>query len=77
LRQAQRFVRASTWVYKGDISAYFASVPHAGVMAELRRRVHDDAICDRLLHNAHRIELKGPTIRNTKTPPKTTRKDKS
>ncbi len=35
-----------------------------------------DAICDRLLHNAHRIELKGPTIRNTKTPPKTTRKDK-
>ena len=36
-----------------------------------------DALCDRLLHNAHRIELKGPTIRNTKTPPKTTRKDKS
>jgi DNA replication protein DnaC len=36
-----------------------------------------DAICDRLLHNAHRIALKGPTIRNTKTPPKTTCKDKS
>jgi DNA replication protein DnaC len=36
-----------------------------------------DAICDRLLHNAHRITLKGPTIRNTKTPPKATRKDKS
>jgi DNA replication protein DnaC len=36
-----------------------------------------DAICDRLLHNAHRIALKGPTIRNTKTAPKTTRKDKS
>ena len=35
-----------------------------------------DAICDRLLHNAHRIVLKGPTIRNTKTPPKTPRKDK-
>ena len=30
-----------------------------------------DAICDRLLHNAHRIELKGPTIRRTKTAPKT------
>lgn len=36
-----------------------------------------DAICDRLLHNAHRIELKGPTIRNTETPPKTNNKDKS
>ena len=36
-----------------------------------------DAICDRLLHNAHRIELKGPTMRRTKTPPKTSRKDKS
>ena len=35
-----------------------------------------DAICDRLLHNAHRIELKGPTIRNTKTPPKANGKDK-
>ena len=29
-----------------------------------------DAICDRLLHNAHRIKLKGPTVRNTTTPPK-------
>jgi len=29
-----------------------------------------DAICDRLLHNAHRIDLKGPTIRHTKTSPK-------
>ena len=36
-----------------------------------------DAICDRLLHNAHRIELKGPTMRSTKTPPKTSRKNKS
>lgn len=29
-----------------------------------------DAICDRLLHNAHRIELKGPSMRKTKTAPK-------
>jgi DNA replication protein DnaC len=36
-----------------------------------------DAICDRLLHNAHRINLKGHTIRNTGTPPKPTGKDKS
>ena len=30
-----------------------------------------DAICDRLLHNAHRIELMGLSIRNTKAAPKT------
>ena len=30
-----------------------------------------DAICDRLLHNAHRIELKGASMRQTKTQPKT------
>lgn len=36
-----------------------------------------DAICDRLLHNAHRIALKGPTVRNTETPPKPKGKDKS
>lgn len=31
---------------------------------------HADAICDRLFHNAHRIELKGPSMRQTKTAPK-------
>jgi DNA replication protein DnaC len=30
-----------------------------------------DAICDRLLHNAHRIELKGPTRRGGTPDPKT------
>lgn len=30
-----------------------------------------DAICERLLHNAHRIELKGPTMRRIKSAPKT------
>jgi len=30
-----------------------------------------DAICDRLLHNAHRIELKGPSMRRTKPQSKT------
>jgi len=29
-----------------------------------------DAICDRLLHNAHRLELKGPSMRRTKVAPK-------
>lgn len=33
-----------------------------------------DAMCDRLLHNAHRIDLKGPTMRNSKTPLKTSAK---
>ena len=32
---------------------------------------HADAICDRLLHNAHRIELTGRSMRKTKTPPGT------
>jgi DNA replication protein DnaC len=31
-----------------------------------------DAICDRVLNNAHRIELKGPTMRHTKGEPKST-----
>ncbi|MGH8525729.1 MAG: IS21-like element helper ATPase IstB [Gammaproteobacteria bacterium] len=31
---------------------------------------HADAICDRLLHNAHHIELKGPSMRQTKIAPK-------
>lgn len=30
-----------------------------------------DAICDRLLHNAHRIELKGASMRRTNASPKT------
>lgn len=36
-----------------------------------------DAICERVLHNAHRIELKGPTIRNTRTAPKTAAEPKT
>lgn len=36
-----------------------------------------DAICDRLLHNAHRIELKGTSMRRTKAAPKTAAKAKS
>ncbi len=33
-----------------------------------------DAICDRLLHDAHRLELKGPSMRRTKAAPKSPRK---
>jgi hypothetical protein len=38
---------------------------HAGI-GDLNQA---DAICDRLLHNAHRIELKGPSMRGTKVAP--------
>jgi DNA replication protein DnaC len=31
-----------------------------------------DGICDRLLHDAHRLELKGPSMRRTKATPKPT-----
>jgi DNA replication protein DnaC len=34
-----------------------------------------DAICDRLLHDAHRLELTGPSLRRTKAAPKSTTKD--
>lgn len=33
-----------------------------------------DALCDRMLHNAHRIELKGPSMRRTKKAPKRSRR---
>lgn len=36
-----------------------------------------DSICDRLLHNAHRIELKGPSIRRTSSAPKSAVESKS
>jgi len=36
-----------------------------------------DSICDRLLHNAHRLDLKGPTIRHTKAAPKATAETKA
>ncbi|MCH9671685.1 MAG: IS21-like element helper ATPase IstB [Gammaproteobacteria bacterium] len=38
---------------------------------------HADAICDRLLHNAHRIDLKGPSMRNTRTAPDTASTEQS
>jgi DNA replication protein DnaC len=36
-----------------------------------------DAMCDRLLHNAHRLELKGPSMRRTKASPKNTTESKA
>ena len=36
-----------------------------------------DAICDRVLNNAHRIEMKGPSMRRTKGDPKSTSESKA
>jgi DNA replication protein DnaC len=49
-----------------------SQVPVKGWHAGIGDPNQADAICDRLLHNAHRIDLKGPTRRRTKAPPKTT-----
>ena len=38
---------------------------------EERAETYIPHICDRLLHNAHRIELEGPSIRHTKAAPGT------
>ena len=51
-----------------------ASAPPQLSVSDWHRVIGDpkqaDAICDRLLHNAHRIELKGASMRQTKTAPK-------
>ena len=36
---------------------------------------HADALCDRLLHRAHRITLKGASLRKTKAAPKTSEEE--
>ena len=47
-----------------------SQVPIKGWHAGIGDPNQADAICDRLLHNAHRIDLKGPTRRKTKAAPK-------
>lgn len=46
-----------------------SQVPVKGWHAGIGDPNQADAICDRLLHNAHRIELEGPSIRRTKAAP--------
>jgi DNA replication protein DnaC len=47
-----------------------SQVPIKGWHAGIGDPNQADTICDRLLHNAHRIDLKGPTRRKTKAAPK-------
>jgi DNA replication protein DnaC len=43
-----------------------SQVPPKKWHAHINEPTHADAICDRLLHNAHRLVLKGPSRRNPK-----------
>ena len=43
----------AAWVYKGDIRAYFASVPHGKVMDALGQRVNDGPLCERIERALH------------------------
>lgn len=43
-----------------------SQVPPKKWHAHIAEPTHADAICDRLLHNAHRIVLKGPSLRDPK-----------
>ena len=43
-----------------------SQVPPKKWHAHINEPTHADAICDRLLHNAHRLVLKGPSRRNAK-----------
>ena len=55
VRRAQRFARRWPWVLKVDIASFFASIPHEGLVAMLRRRVRDPG----LRELAERIVLRG------------------
>lgn len=43
-----------------------SQVPPKKWHAHIAEPTHADAICDRLMHNAHRIVLKGPSLRDPK-----------
>ena len=48
LRQGQRWARKSSWVLKGDVASFFASVPHARLLSGLDRLIGDGPVLGRL-----------------------------
>ena len=48
LQRAKGFARANRegWAFKGDVAAYFASIPHDRLMEQIRKRVPDAALCE-------------------------------
>ncbi len=55
LRRARHFAAAAPWVWKGDISAYFASIPQHRLLALLRRLVPDGDLCNLLERIIHAV----------------------
>lgn len=46
ISRALRFARCSPWAWKGDIAAFFASIPHDPLLALVRRRLPCAKLCD-------------------------------
>lgn len=46
-----------------------SQVPHKRWHEHIADPTHADAICDRLIHNAHRLNLKGPSRRRPEDDP--------
>ena len=47
LERAKQFARANRdgWAFKGDIAAYFASIPHDRLLEQIRKRIPDRELC--------------------------------
>ena len=59
VKETHRLIcRGYTDVVDADLSKYFDTIPHADLLKSVARRV-----VDRIVHNAHRLELKGESMR--------------
>lgn len=46
VERASHFARGALWAFKGDVTAFFASVPHEPLLRLLRRLVPDERLCE-------------------------------